>query len=107
MIIWTLGYRPFIMGGNVNAPVGVEVEVTEPIELPEGPLVYEVALSDGRTAIAEATTGAIIGSSLAIVKRDVRQGDPEVMISQIELAADMMHDVELVPMERFLSMWRG
>jgi hypothetical protein len=36
MLIWTTAYRPFIMGGNVNAPIGIKVEVGEKIHVGKG-----------------------------------------------------------------------
>lgn len=106
MIIWTQAYRPFRMGGDVNQPIGVDVEVTEPIDVGCGMSVYAVVAPDGRMAIAEATSGAIVGQSLAQVRQDVAAGDPEVMAEQVASAHAMLTHVGVLDPEEFFDAWR-
>lgn len=82
--IWTEAYRPFIMGGDCNAPVCTEVEVGEPFDLNDEIKAYVVVSPNGNTYVAEATTGAIVGNNAQQVKKDVATADPDVMKEQLE-----------------------
>ena len=81
--IWTEAYRPFIMGGDVNAPVSCDAEVADPIDAGRGFWVYRVVSPSGKSFFAEKSTGAIIGSSLKEVKEDIRTANLSVMRKQI------------------------
>ena len=83
MEIWTLQYRPFIMGGDVHQPVKCDVEVDGPHDLGGGYQGYIATAPDGRTFVAEATSGAIVGPTLDEVRRDISQADPAVMAKQV------------------------
>lgn len=107
MLIWTEGYRPFIMGGDVNAPLGVEVEAGEPIDVGHGVHVHEIKFSDGRTAIAEATTGAIVGTELQTVRDDVAAADPDFMRQQVQEAGQRVPRVQRLPESEFLQVWKA
>lgn len=107
MLIWTEGYRPFIMGGDVNAPLGVEVEAGEPIDVGHGVHVHEIKFADGRTAIAEATTGAIVGTDLQTVRDDVTQADPEIVRRQIEEGRKRVPKVYRLDITEFLRVWQA
>lgn len=106
MLIWTEGYRPFILGGDVNAPLGVEVEAGEPIDLGHDIRVHEIKFANGRTAIAEATTGAIVGTDLQTVKDDVAQAAPADMHEQIENGRRRLAKVQRLSLDEFLRVWR-
>lgn len=107
MLIWTEGYQPFIVGGDVNAPLGVEVSLEggESIDIGQGIRVYEVKFPDGRTAIVEATTGAIVGSDLQTVKDDLSQADSVVVQRQLQAAQQRRLKVRQLPMAEFLRIW--
>jgi len=105
MIIWTEGYQPFIMGGDVNAPLGVEVEAGEPIDLGQDIRVHEIKFPDDQIAIVEATTGAIVGSDLQTVKADLSQADPVVVQQQLQAAQQRRLKVRTLSMAEFLRIW--
>jgi len=106
LTIWTEAYRPFIMGGDVNAPIATEVEVDEPVDVGHGIQVYEITSPSGQTHIAEATTGAFVGTSLKQVKADVLMGDPKVMKKQIKDAMERFKRADHLSPEKFWSMFR-
>ena len=81
--IWTAAYSPFIMGGDVNAPIKTEVEVGEPFDLGGGFKGFLVVSPKGTTHVVEAETGAFVGTNIDKVKEDIAAGDPEIMKKQI------------------------
>ena len=107
MLIWTEGYWPWIMGGDVNAPLGMEVDGGEPISLGDGIQVHEIKLPDGRTAIAEASTGAIVGVNLQTVRDDVAKADPAFMRQQISAAKQRAQKVQRLEVAEFLRIWEA
>lgn len=107
IIIWTNAYSPWIMGGNVNAPIGVKAEVGEPIKTPKGFKLYEIMSPNRKiTVIAEATTGAIVGNSVEQVKEDIRIGDRKIMRNQIKEAEKKLKTVRVVSEQEFWSRYR-
>lgn len=104
--IWTEAYSPFIMGGDVNAPIATEVEVGEPVVLAEGISVYLITSPTGSTYVAEATTGAFVGTSMEQVRADVEDADPAVMKQQLEAASERVKKAEMLEPERFWSRFR-
>lgn len=107
MLIWTEGYRPWIMGGDVHAPLGVEMDGGEPIAVGHDIMVHEIKFSDGRTAIAEATTGAIVGDDLQTVRDDVSAADPAVMRQQVQAASQRVPRVQRLSEAEFLQVWKA
>jgi hypothetical protein len=106
MIVWKKSYRPFILGGDVNAMLGVEVQVGEKFDLGGGYEGYLIANPfTGETRVAEATTGAIVADTLEQAREDVKTGDPEVMAEQLALAAKVVADkkIDVVSAEDFWS----
>lgn len=101
-VLWTRGYRPFIMGGNVNAPLGVEIEVL-PVDLGKKFKGYIAVTPKGKTMIAEATTGAIVGTSLEEVKKDIQEGDLKTMKQQVKDAAEMKKRMEILSFDEFMK----
>lgn len=99
--IWTWGYRPFIVGGNVNYVLACKVECTGPHELGSGYKGYAAAAPNGTVFVAEAKTGAIVGSgpnesaALKVVCRDIADGDKKVMQKQVADAAVHASKAEL------------
>lgn len=85
MKIWTYGYRPFTMGGNVHPPVCCEVEpVSGVIELGKGYQGVVVLSPSTKTYIVEVITGGIVGDSVSDVMKDIAEGDEVVMAKQIQ-----------------------
>lgn len=81
--IWTRAYRPFIMGGDVNAPIYTEVEATDPVDVGQDIQCFLVVAPNGRTFAAESETGAIVGDSIDAVKADMAEADPAVVAEQM------------------------
>lgn len=106
LTIWTKAYRPFIMGGNVKAPIATEVEVGEPFDIGSDFRAYLVTSPKGSTYVVEATTGAFVGSDIEQVKKDVAAGDPEVMRQQIVEAQKQFEGATHLTPEEFWRMFR-
>ncbi len=104
--VWTLGYSPFIMGGNVNAPIMAEVEALGPFDLGKGYSGYLVTSPTGKTFVAESETGAFVGPDIESVRADVRDADPKVMWEQVEEAKKLLVDVRYLSPKEFWSMFR-
>jgi len=84
MFVWTMAYRPFIIGGNCNGPIGIEVAVGEQIPLGKGYFGYVVTSpKTGATYVAEAETGAFVGNSIAAVRDDIANAADDVMQQQM------------------------
>lgn len=107
MRIWTVGYRPFIMGGNVNAPVCIETEATGPFDLGKGWKGYVVVAPSGKTFVAESITGAIVGSTIEEVRADVATAAESIMIRQIEDAKKRAAEAEAVSADVFWRQLKG
>jgi len=88
MKVWTEAYRPFLMGGDVNAPVSTEVEfeLDGLIDIGHGLQAYLLVGPGERTHVVESTTGAFIGTTIDQVRADLEAADPEVVKSQMENA---------------------
>lgn len=106
LTIWTEAYRPFIMGGDVNAPISTEIEVGEPVDLGKGITGYLVCSPSGKTFVAEATTGAFIGGSIDQVKTDIGEAAPEVMQEQLAAAKKRAKSAESMEKDKFWGMFR-
>ena len=107
MLIWTQGYSPWILGGDVHAPVGAEIAVGECYDLGGGFKGYLVASPlTGETYVAEATTGAIVGSSLKEVRADISAADADTMTRQVEEAAEQVKRVRVEPAKEFWARQR-
>lgn len=104
--IWTFGYRPFILGGNVSYIVATEVPMSVPVDLGYGFMGHVITTPDGKTRIAEARTGAIIGGTLKSVKADIKKGKPSVMEEQVIKAQEALDtmDVETLEPEEFWNL---
>lgn len=104
MIIWTRAYRPFIMGGNCNGHIGIEIICGEQVPLGKGYFGYIVASPlTGDTYVVEAETGAIVGSSIADVRSDIAAGADDTMAQQMVQARKLRTTVSVIPADEF---WR-
>lgn len=105
MKVWTTYYRPFILGGNVNAPVHCILEpAAGPFDLGKGYKGYLVVAPSGKTYIVEAITGGIVGNTIEEVRDDVAVGDEEVIEKQIEDAFSLSKESFQVSPDVFWKM---
>jgi hypothetical protein len=101
MIVWTIGYRPFVMGGDVYYPLGTEIKVGKKYSLGKRYNGYLITAPNGKTFVAEATTGAFVGPSIESVKKDIKEGEKKVMDEQMEYARSQVPKIEKVEPEEF------
>lgn len=88
LTVWTAAYSPFMMGGNVNAPIKTEVEAGDKFDIGKGFEAYLVVSPKGKTHVVEAKTGAFVGTTIDEVKADICAGDMKVMRKQIKAARE-------------------
>ncbi len=105
--IWVPCYRPFIMGGDVNRPVKCEIEAQGPFDIGKGFKAYLVSKPGGRFAVAEATTGAIVGDTLEEVRADIKDGSAAVMRKQVAESAIQVARAFTVEPDEFWSLMKG
>lgn len=103
-MIWTEAYRPWIMGGDVHQPVGTEVGECEYVTV-EGIALLIVTAPDGRTAICDEASGAIVGSNLNEVASHIEDGDPGVMQKQLADARKRRECVDVLEEDTFWGLW--
>ena len=104
--IWTEAYRPFTMGGDVRRPVATEVVASGLLNLGGGYKGYVVKAPNGETRVVEATSGAIVGLTLAEVMDDIREASPEVMRTQIANARERAKKADTVDEAEFWRLMR-
>lgn len=88
--IWTYGHRPFVMGGSVDYLLACDLPCTGPHKLGKGYSGYLATAPNGKTFVAEAKTGAIVGPTLEDVRADIGKAKPKVMREQVAKAAQEM-----------------
>lgn len=103
-LFWTIKYHPFVMGGRTHRATGCEIPCIGPYALGEGYEAYVGMTPKGNVMIAEKTTGAIVGDSIAQVREDIVKGDPEVMAKQVSEAREMLQDLVRVKEYEFYEM---
>lgn len=103
MKIWTQAYRPFLMGGDVNAPICCELNVEGHYDLGKGYYGCLVISPSGKTYVVEAITGGIVGRRIKDVRYDVEVADTSVIAQQIEDAKLKSQMAEPVSEKEF---WR-
>lgn len=82
MRIWTEAYRPWIMGGDCNAPIVCDVPVDGPFDL-GGFQCFLATSPSGKTFVAEGITGAIVGPTIEAVCSDIEAADEAIVEEQI------------------------
>ena len=93
-------YRPFALGRSPHQPLKCELEAEGPHDLGMEVQGYVVTAPDGQVFVAEATTGAIVGTNLEAVRDDVASSDPATIQGQIEQArAQLSHAADVSPKE--------
>lgn len=85
--IWTFQEMNF-RGLPAKAPVCVHVDAEGPFEVGNGWSAYVVTAPNGRTFIAEALTGALVGDSLEEVRADMASADPIILAQQEAMARE-------------------
>lgn len=101
-VIWTIGYRPFILGGSCYYNLGSRVRVTGPHDIGHGYKAYLATSPNGRTFVVEATSLAIVGPTLVKVRQDIETGDPKMLKKQVaDAIVSRKSGVEVVTTEKF------
>lgn len=108
MKIWTEAYSPFVMGGDVNAPIMTEVEVGDPVLLDHDVKVYCVTSPSGENFMAEGHTGAFVGKwdDLAEIINDVANASPEVLEKQFDTARERVKLAREIEPLKFWGMFK-
>lgn len=87
LIVWTRAYAPFTMGGSCHHLLMTELEVGPKIHLGKSFYGHLIEGPNGLTKVAEAESGAIIGDTIEMVKKDIKAcKDKAMMREQIEAA---------------------
>lgn len=81
---WTRAYRPFIMGGNVNAPIACKLECTAALSVVDGVYVHAVISPKGTPFFVESRSGGIVGSDLDAIRKDAETVSVDELLLQIE-----------------------
>lgn len=117
--IWTVAHRPFIMGGRVRGPVQTTVlvpaarlwndtGVIQPadfmhaIQLPYGVYLTPIEAPNGVTFYVEITTGALMGTDLDAVRKDVEDAQHAVIRDQL---AQSLRDRAAAPFITLAEFW--
>lgn len=104
MKVWTQAYRPFILGGNVHAPICCDIEPASAcIDLGKGYQGMSIVSPGGKIFVVEVITGGIVGSSVSEVQADVSTADEAVMKQQIEDGLRQAENADWVTPQEF---WR-
>lgn len=106
--IWKKHYSPWIMGGDVHAPIGVDVEVSsaDEVDLGKGFKGFRVAGPDCEVIVDKAS-GGVIGRNLDEIRDDIEKGDAKVMQAQITQAVDTIAKIRLVEPEEFWAVFQA
>jgi len=82
-IVWHRTYQPFIMGGNVHSTISALLECVGPYDLGKGFTGWLTTAPNGRTFVSENRSHGTVGETIEQVRKDVAEGDAEVMRVQI------------------------
>lgn len=106
MRIWTEAYRPWMMGGDCNAPIICDVPVDGPFDL-GGSQCFLATSPSGKTFVAEGITGAIVGPNIEIVRSDIEAVDETVVEGQIARAKIRVLRADTVSQDEFWRLLRA
>ena len=81
--VWTMGYFPMIMGGDIHQPMITKVKAIAEMPIGKGFKAFSFKTPKGTIRIAESVTGAIVGDSFEEVIADVKFTTKKVMEKQI------------------------
>jgi len=102
--VFTLGYFPFIMGGNVWQEICIDVEADGPYDIGKGYKGYVVTAPNGKTFVAEATSGALVGPDIKTVKEDISIGEQKMMDKQVAQAVEQSKKAKTLSSDEFWKM---
>ena len=106
--VWTLEYVPFIMGGAVHQPVATEVEPQGEYDLGKGFKGYLIVAPNGKTFVAEKTTGAFVGPTVEAVRKDIADcKDIELMEKQVVEAREKVKFSRIIPTKEFWKLLKA
>lgn len=80
--IWTLNYRPFVMGGSVNYPISTDVEPIETREI-KGIEFFTFKTPVGTIRLAEGITGAIVAADFDDLLISIETETKETLLHQV------------------------
>ncbi len=108
MKIWTQAYRPFMMGGNVNAPITAEVEVSDnEMYVGKGYSIRTAISPKGKLFVVDVITGRIVGNDIEQVGKDISEGDENVMEKQIKDILEYKKTCDSISEEEFWNLLRA
>jgi len=109
LLIWTEAYSPFIMGGNVHAPIGCWARIgpADIVKLSDKVSVVEIISQNGDKCVAEMSSGGLVGKALADVRRDFAEADPAVVDKQLAAANVRKAVVRVLTPHEFWSRYRA
>lgn len=82
--IYCKAYRPFILGGNVNAMLATTVEGQGPFDLGKDFKGFVVVSPSGESYVVEAESGGVVGKTIESVRKDIAECKSiNVMLKQI------------------------
>ncbi len=103
--VWTMGYFPFQMGGNVHRPMSTEVKASELHDTPKGIKLFTFLTPKGTLRVCEAETGAIVGNSLGEVMNDIATAKKSVMKAQVREAKLALRNVKVMTPDEFFKLY--
>lgn len=107
LCVWTWATDNSFMtfGRPIYYPLVAKIECKGPYDLGKGQKGYLVVAPNGKTFVAEATTGAFIGKDIKSVQEDVASTTADVCNQQVADAAKELKrkDVKTVDADEF---WR-
>ncbi|HBI38192.1 MAG TPA: hypothetical protein DDY71_11155 [Spirochaetia bacterium] len=108
MKIWKMGYFPFTMGGNLYRPIATEFpdeKLGISYDLGLGFEGYLIVDSKNRTFVVEKISGAIVGSTIEEVRKDIVDANDLVeMQDQVIESTKIRDNAELMSFDDF---WKG
>lgn len=105
MKVWTRAYRPFILGGDVHAPICCDLEpATNQFDLGKGFVGVIVVSPMGKKFVVELQSGGIVGNSIMAVRKDIESSDKETIDIQVEQMAEVGKTAIVVSEPEF---WRN
>ena len=104
MKVFTIGYFPFLMGGYPYQPISCEVEADGPHSIGKGYKGYVVTAPNGKTFVAEATSGAFVGPDLKTVREDIKLGEKKTMAKQVADAVEQGKGAKELTPDKFWGM---
>ena len=101
--IWSQGFRPFIMGGDVHRPMACEITSYSESFLLAKVSIRAAIRPDGVMVFLE-PGGGIVGDQIAVLRRDLMKCSPKLAKEQMERSKKLNDYALLMPEEEF---WKG